>query len=170
MKFFIWVLSFVSAGIALFLLLASSGTHSGILTENLRIIFVILLAAYFLICLISFIYKIYVFASHRLTKKQVATSTLSILSVAVLIWLIEDRSKSNNNSNHECTTNGTRACIDQVRSHFTKTGKTILGEEYLNNGIFGITFMDSEHPGAFTARVYTDCKCNITNADVNTIR
>lgn len=170
MKLSIWVLGFFSAGIALFLLLTSSGMHSWILSQNLRILFAILLASYLLFCLIYLLRKIYIFTSRRLTKRQLALSILSALSVALFIWAIPVSSDSNSNSSQECTTTGTRACIDQVRSNFTKSGKTILGEKYLDNGIFGITFMDSKHPGAFTAKVYTDCKCNITNVDVNTIR
>ena len=77
------------------------------------------------------------------------------------------KSKQLNNETQNCT--GTKSCIDKVRESFTNTGKTILGEEYLDNGNFGISFMDSQHPGAFNSTVSTDCNCNIVNANVTTI-
>jgi hypothetical protein len=61
---------------------------------------------------------------------------------------------------------GDENCISKVRDRFTNTGKNILGEKYLGNGKFGITFMDAQKPGAFEATVYTDCDCNVINADV----
>lgn len=78
-------------------------------------------------------------------------------------------SKSNTTQNSEkCV--GNRGCISAVRDRFKNTGKSILGEEYLEDGKFGISFMDGQHPGAYNAVVFTDCNCNITNVDVSTIR
>ena len=77
---------------------------------------------------------------------------------------------SSNSVANECTGVGSQSCIEKVRQNFTNTGKTILGEEYLGDGRFGISFMDSQHPGAYNATISTDCKCNITNSNVSTIR
>ncbi|MDU0808025.1 hypothetical protein [Aquirufa regiilacus] len=69
-----------------------------------------------------------------------------------------------------CTGLGTDVCIDKVRLNFENTGKTILGEEYLGNGNFGISFIDRNKPGSYSARVSTDCECGITNVQVSNLR
>jgi hypothetical protein len=77
---------------------------------------------------------------------------------------------SSNSVAKECNGVGNESCISSVRQNFNNTGKTILGEQYLGDGRFGISFMDSQHPGAYNATISTDCKCNITNSNVSTIR
>lgn len=62
---------------------------------------------------------------------------------------------------------GNEKCISTIRNNFSNTGKTILGEEYLGNGNFGITFIDRNRPGSYTARVSTDCNCGITNISIS---
>ena len=81
----------------------------------------------------------------------------------------KDSSKINDGAGN-CSGVGSQSCIDKVRQNFTRTGKTILAEEYLGDGRFGISFMDSQHPGAYNATISTDCNCNITNSNVSTIR
>jgi hypothetical protein len=76
--------------------------------------------------------------------------------------------EKSNSSSQNCI--GNQSCISNVRENFNNTGKTILGEEYLGNGKFGISFMDSQHSGAFNATVKTDCNCNVTNVYISTIR
>jgi hypothetical protein len=74
------------------------------------------------------------------------------------------------NNSEPCIGVGSELCIDKVRLNFENTNKTILGEEYLGNGQFGFTFIDGNHPGAFTAKINTDCNCAITNVQVSTVR
>lgn len=64
---------------------------------------------------------------------------------------------------------GNEKCINRIRNNFSNTSKTILGEEYLGNGKFGITFIDQKKPGSFAAQVTTDCNCGITNISISTI-
>lgn len=92
-----------------------------------------------------------------------------ILFIAITV-LIGGFSKNKNSIASDCTGAGNENCIESVRTSLTNTGKTILGEQYLGNGRFGVSFMDSQHPGAYNATISTDCKCNITNSNVSTIR
>lgn len=81
--------------------------------------------------------------------------------------------KESNNSAldiNNCVGVGDQSCIDRVRQNFNNTGKTILGEEYLGDGRFGISFMDRQYAGAYNATVSTDCNCNVTNSNVTTVR
>jgi hypothetical protein len=79
-------------------------------------------------------------------------------------------STDSNYGTNNCVGVGNQSCIDKVRQNFTNTGKTILGEQYLGDGRFGISFMDRQYPGAYNATVSTDCNCNVTNSNVTTIR
>ncbi len=78
--------------------------------------------------------------------------------------------KNQEHNSEQCIGVGSEICIDKVRLNFENTNKTILGEEYLGNGQFGFTFIDPNHPGAFTAKINTDCNCAITNVQVSPIR
>lgn len=69
-----------------------------------------------------------------------------------------------------CEGNGTEGCIDKVRAVFSNTGKSILGEEYLGDGVFGISFLDPSRGESFNAKVYTNCKCEIINTQVSVMR
>jgi len=99
-----------------------------------------------------------------------------IIGIILILGILgkEDRKSSssrherNNSETQSCI--GNEGCISKVRENFSNSGKTILGEQYLGNGKFGISFMDSQHPGAFNSTVYTDCNCAITNVSVSTIR
>lgn len=90
--------------------------------------------------------------------------------------IIDDREKyqrgteSYNSASNDCTGFGNQGCIEKIRSNFGNTGKNILEERYLGDGRFSISFMDSQYPGAYTARISTDCNCNITSTNVSTIR
>jgi hypothetical protein len=77
-------------------------------------------------------------------------------------------SSSKSSSSSNCI--GNQECISNVRLNFTNTGKQILSEQYLGNGIFGISFLDSRRGVAANAKVTTDCNCNVTNVNVSTIR
>jgi hypothetical protein len=70
----------------------------------------------------------------------------------------------------DCTGTGNEGCISMIRKQLAKTGKNILGEQYLGNGIFGISFMDSQHPGVYDATISTDCNCNIIDTKVKAVR
>ena len=100
---------------------------------------------------------------------------ISLIILALFLFFAEngDKSKmgsSDMDSNDKENCIGNQECISKVRTHFSNTGKTILGEQYLGNGRFGISFIDSEHPDAFNATINTDCNCEITNVDVSNIR
>lgn len=94
------------------------------------------------------------------------SSVLYIASFFIITFFL-GKFNPNNNSSTDCNGPGNEQCIDNVRVRYTNTGKTILGEKYLGNGIFGISFMDNQNPGAFTATIKTDCNCNIINAQVS---
>ena len=94
-----------------------------------------------------------------------------ILLISLALYLGDKKNiPSSNSIAEECTGVGSQSCIDNVRQNFNNTGKTILGEQYLGDGRFGISFMDSQHPGAYNATISTDCKCKITSSNVSTIR
>ncbi len=105
------------------------------------------------------------------TKKQkyiiIGCITFFVIASALNDNVKSKRSDSSSVSN--CY--GNESCISKVRENFSNTGKTILGEEYLGNGEFGISFMDSQHLGAaYNATVKTDCNCNVLDVNVSAIR
>ena len=65
---------------------------------------------------------------------------------------------------------GDENCIGKVRSNFESTGKQILGEQYLGDGKFGISFLDANRGESYNADVSTDCNCVITNVNVSLMR
>lgn len=69
-----------------------------------------------------------------------------------------------------CSGFGNESCIDKVRENFVNTGKQILGEEYLGEGLFGISFLDASKGQTFNSKVSTDCNCKILNVDVSIMR
>ena len=79
----------------------------------------------------------------------------------------------NKNTSNDCLGTGNESCINQVRQNFTNTGKTILGETYLGDGRFGISFLDVQNMrngidnGTYEAAVSTDCNCNLTKVQVS---
>ena len=98
------------------------------------------------------------------------SSVFYFISFIAITLFFGGFSKNNNSIASDCTGAGNENCIESVRTSLTNTGKTILGEQYLGNGRFGVSFMDSQHPGAYNATISTDCKCNITSSNVSTIR
>lgn len=112
-------------------------------------------------------------------KQDSSNNKTTYIAVAVVVSLlllaiIGGKNNSYSSKNGQSTSEiqnciGNEGCISSVRENFTNTGKTILGEEYLGNGKFGISMMDPEHAGAFNATVATDCNCNVTNVKVSTI-
>jgi uncharacterized protein (DUF2147 family) len=68
-----------------------------------------------------------------------------------------------------CTGDGDRSCITKVRQNFNNTGKQILGEKYLENGKFGISFLDPSRGETYNAVVTTDCNCVLTDVNVSVI-
>ena len=83
---------------------------------------------------------------------------------------LSSESPKSNSSENNCIGVGNQSCIDKVRQNFNNTGKTILGEEYLGDGRFGISFLDSQYAGAYNATISTDCNCNVINSNVKTVR
>jgi len=79
-------------------------------------------------------------------------------------------SGSNSSKSNSTSCIGNQGCISNVRTNFRSSGKQILGEEYLGNGIFGISFLDPQRGEAYNAKVYTDCNCGIKNVSVSMMR
>jgi len=93
--------------------------------------------------------------------------------IVIILFLLDREYKSQIDSksytkSENCI--GNQDCISKVRINFSNSGKTILGEEYLGNGKFGISFIDSEHPNAYNATLETDCNCEIIGNNVSRIR
>jgi len=65
---------------------------------------------------------------------------------------------------------GDESCISKVRDNYTSSGEIILGEEYLGNGIFGISFLDPSKGEDFNSQVKTDCNCTILNVQIEPMR
>jgi hypothetical protein len=79
-------------------------------------------------------------------------------------------SSSSRQSSRSSNCVGSECCISQVRTNFGNTGKQILGEDYLGNGTFGISFLDARRGETYNAKVYTDCNCAIINVNVSRMR
>jgi hypothetical protein len=100
------------------------------------------------------------------------SNTIGFIGMYAFVYFkFEKRQNSQieTNTNIPCGS-GTEKCITKIRNKFSTTGKTILGEEYLGNGNFGISFIDRNRHGSYTARVSTDCNCGITNVQVSNLR
>jgi hypothetical protein len=69
-----------------------------------------------------------------------------------------------------CVGFGNESCIDRVRENFINSGNIILGEEYLDNGQFGISFLDPSRGQSYNSKVSTDCNCKIINVVVSVMR
>ena len=78
--------------------------------------------------------------------------------------------KKNHDSSNSNPCYGNENCIAKVRNNFKNTGKQILGEQYLGDGKFGISFLDASRGEAYNAYVSTDCNCNVTNVNVSIMR
>jgi uncharacterized protein (DUF2147 family) len=84
---------------------------------------------------------------------------------------IESNKKNESNKLKEgCQGFGNEGCISKVRDNFISTGKQILGEEYLGNGQFGISFFDPTRGQTYNSKISTNCNCEILNVDVNIMR
>jgi hypothetical protein len=91
-----------------------------------------------------------------------------LILLSVLGKLIGDQQKSSTSNLSSCV--GNQSCISNVRSNFKNSGKQILGEDYLGEGRFGISFLDARRGLTANAKVTTDCNCNVLNVDVSVIR
>jgi hypothetical protein len=142
--------------------------------------------------LIFTIYYIYYFFILKLLVKQVLNFTtksgktrivnhfnnltigqkiliITIVFISTGIFYLNGGISKSSTSNQSCI--GDEGCISQVRSNFSNTGKTILGEQYLGDGKFGISFLDSQYYGAsYNATVSTDCNCNVSIGSVSTVQ
>ena len=65
---------------------------------------------------------------------------------------------------------GDENCISKVRENFTNSGKQILSEQYLGDGMFGISFLDPTRGVSANAKVSTDCNCNVIDVRVSIMR
>jgi hypothetical protein len=113
--------------------------------------------------------------------KQYTFSTFIITLFIFLAFGSTDTQESSKNSNSTYTPNsqstdtykpcyGSERCINKVRVNFANTGKQILGEQYLGNGKFGISFLDVTRGEVYNADVTTDCNCAINNVRVSLVR
>ena len=69
-----------------------------------------------------------------------------------------------------CVGQGDENCIEKVREHFSKTSVRILGEKYLGNGLFGISFLDPLMGESYNSEVSTDCNCKVINVSIHVMR
>lgn len=92
-----------------------------------------------------------------------------LLFISIILYSCNRKSSSNNNSSstESISCVGDKGCITKVRQNFNNTGKRILGEEYLENGKFGISFLDPNRGETYNAVVTTDCNCGLTDVDVS---
>ncbi len=106
-----------------------------------------------------------------------------ITSMAILLWafiiyssapyyikMYQAKSGGETSQEDKCEGVGNEGCIEKVRQQYSSSNKTILGEEYLGDGKFGITFIDRDHAGTFSSKVFTDCNCNIKNSNVQILK
>jgi len=73
----------------------------------------------------------------------------------------------NNNTSDTCVY-GDISCIDNIRVVFRNTGKDVLGEQYIGDGLFEIQFIEYGK-GTFNASVLVDCECNISAAELTVL-
>jgi hypothetical protein len=89
-------------------------------------------------------------------------------------FIIENKRNSKSiNSNENvinCKGAGNNGCIDRVRYNFTSSGKQILSELYLGDGVFKITGLDPKRGVTFNSTVFTDCNCQLTNVKINEVQ
>lgn len=84
-----------------------------------------------------------------------------------------DQSNVNDKINKKdigCVGQGDENCIEKVREHFGKTSVRILGEKYLGNGLFGISFLDPLMGESYNSEVSTDCNCVVLNVSIHVMR
>jgi len=91
-----------------------------------------------------------------------------VTALALIIGDPSSSSQSSSSSSASCI--GNQGCITNVRSNFENSGKQILGEEYLGDGKFGVSFLDARRGLSANAKVTTDCNCNVINVDVSVMR
>ncbi len=117
-----------------------------------------------------------------MTFKHVLSAFILVIFIGIGFGSDENTSSNNTSSKNSSTESnsteikkekkcvGSKNCITSVRRNFVNTGKQILGEEYLGEGQFGISFMDISKGSSyntFNSVVTTDCDCNIINVVVN---
>ena len=102
---------------------------------------------------------------------------LLVFSILVIVSLINEKIKTLNNSNINTIKSdptklcfGNESCIDNIRINFTNSGKQILNESYLNNGIFKITGLDPSKGVTFNSTISTDCNCKLINVRISDIQ
>jgi hypothetical protein len=113
-------------------------------------------------------------------EKNIFTIFFYSFGISIIFFLIVFNIMKNNkqpdinpkniqSSNQVNSCIGNENCISKVRERFKNTGKNILGEEYIGNGIFGISFIDDQYTDTYNAKVSTDCNCNVINIDVSIV-
>jgi hypothetical protein len=116
-------------------------------------------------------------------KKKHLLSFFTLLAFAVIAFGSDESKTKNSNSSSSTKSQSTSSepkksnpcygdenCIGKVRSNFESTGKQILGEQYLGDGKFGISFLDANRGESYNADISTDCNCAITNFNVSLMR
>ena len=142
--------------------------------ENLFNPFILAIVSFLILQLLFMTIGKNYFSDEKMEKLSVASHpNLYVLIISVVFSLgglgtifgFIDSKKSN----AECTGFGNQNCIDKVRSNLTSSGKQILNESYLDNGIFKITSLDPNRGITFNSIISTDCNCRITNVEISAI-
>ena len=68
-----------------------------------------------------------------------------------------------------CVGFGNQDCISQVRLNLTNSGKQILNESYLGEGVFKISCLDPSRGKIFNLTITTDCNCQLINVKISDI-
>lgn len=89
--------------------------------------------------------------------------SFSIAIICTLFW-VSCNSITTKKTSDTCDY-GDRSCIEDIRVKFKNTGKDIVGEQYIGDGIFEIQFIEYGR-GTFNASVIVDCECNISSTKV----
>lgn len=91
----------------------------------------------------------------------------------ILIQVLNFNSPKSNenmeNSKKSCVGFGNQDCISQVRLNLTNSGKQILNESYLGDGVFKITSLDPSRGITFNSTITTDCNCQLINVKISDI-
>lgn len=91
--------------------------------------------------------------------------------IGIFVYLNNKNSSENSlhtEDNSNCV--GNEKCIDKIRLNYTSSGKQILNESYLGNGIFKITVLDPSRGVTFNSDVTTDCNCKLKDIKITDVQ
>lgn len=113
---------------------------------------------------------IYLMWKHDVWSKTTRWIISGVFALAVIANAGKDESTAvyNSNKSNGCTGNGSKNCISEIRQRFQSTGKEIIGEQYVGDGIFQVQFIEYGR-GTYNAYIRTDCDCEIANINVTSL-